>query len=226
MPQKAKPKRLLRPPQHQRRQPGIESKMRPAPRAAGNVAGFGRRLDGRVAVITGGGRGTGGRVANAFVDEGGGVATAAAAGEAFQVEVPLASGPNFLTAVGYDAAGNESVSSEWILLIVNEAPAAVTGLSARLDGRDGVGTGNEATDGDRFGYLVERDGTPLLHSSAQTSAETPCVMKFFDPLITHPPSRRKAIVFIPEASDPEPGSVNPHAPSFSPLARGVTYFLS
>ena len=33
-----------------------------------------------------------------------------------------------------------------------------------------------------------------------------------------------AIVFIPDASEPELGSVNPRAPKRSPLARGVTYF--
>jgi hypothetical protein len=49
-------------------------------------------------------------------------------------------------------------------------------------------------------------------------------MKFFAPLITQPPSLLTAVVFIPEASEPEPGSVNPHAPSLSPLANGVTNF--
>ena len=43
-------------------------------------------------------------------------------------------------------------------------------------------------------------------------------MKVLDPLITQPSPRRSARVRAPAASEPEPGSVSPQAPSVSPLA--------
>jgi NAD(P)-dependent dehydrogenase (short-subunit alcohol dehydrogenase family) len=73
MPQKTQPKRMLRRPQHQRRQPGLETRMRPRPRTATPSPGSGR-LQGQVAVISGGDSGIGRAVAVAFAKEGADVA--------------------------------------------------------------------------------------------------------------------------------------------------------
>ena len=43
-------------------------------------------------------------------------------------------------------------------------------------------------------------------------------MKFFDPFRIHLSPWRTAVVRMPPASLPLPGSVNPHAPSHCPLA--------
>jgi NAD(P)-dependent dehydrogenase (short-subunit alcohol dehydrogenase family) len=62
--------RKLQPPQHQNRQPGREYKMKPRPRAEnGDEPGCGK-LDGKVAIITGGDSGIGRAVAIAFAKEG------------------------------------------------------------------------------------------------------------------------------------------------------------
>jgi hypothetical protein len=49
------------------------------------------------------------------------------------------------------------------------------------------------------------------------------VMKIFEPLITHSPSRRFARVRVAPASDPASGSVSPKAASFLPEARSGSH---
>lgn len=67
--QKGKKAKPLNPPQHQNRQPGIESKMHPQPEFMGEGQGSGK-LKGKVAIITGGDSGIGRAVAVAFAKEG------------------------------------------------------------------------------------------------------------------------------------------------------------
>src|SRR6476620_885999 len=60
----------LQPPQHQRRQPGREHKMKPRPRAEDVKHRGSGKLQGKVAIITGGDSGIGRAVAIAFAKEG------------------------------------------------------------------------------------------------------------------------------------------------------------
>src|SRR5688572_19887398 len=70
MPAKTKPKRPVRPPQKQNRQPGIESKMQPLPEAESDDYRPAGKLEGKVAIISGGDSGIGRAVAVAFAKEG------------------------------------------------------------------------------------------------------------------------------------------------------------
>jgi NAD(P)-dependent dehydrogenase (short-subunit alcohol dehydrogenase family) len=71
---KTQPKRRQRPPQTQRRQPGIEAKMKPRPEAVKGEYHSGYKLAGKAAIITGGDSGIGRAVAVAFAKEGADVA--------------------------------------------------------------------------------------------------------------------------------------------------------
>jgi NAD(P)-dependent dehydrogenase (short-subunit alcohol dehydrogenase family) len=69
MPAKTQPKKPVRPKQQQHRRPGIEAKMKPQPEATRPDTG-GNRLEGQVAIITGGDSGIGRAVAIAFAQQG------------------------------------------------------------------------------------------------------------------------------------------------------------
>src|SRR5215208_5603407 len=71
---KQKEEKELQPPQHQDRRPGVESKMTPKPKADDPGYKGSGKLEGKVAIITGGDSGIGRAVAIAYAKEGADVA--------------------------------------------------------------------------------------------------------------------------------------------------------
>src|SRR5438067_12231111 len=70
MPKQKEEDKKLQPPQHQRRQPGLESKMTPKPQSEKQGYMGSGKLAGKVALITGGDSGIGRAVAIAYAKEG------------------------------------------------------------------------------------------------------------------------------------------------------------
>jgi NAD(P)-dependent dehydrogenase (short-subunit alcohol dehydrogenase family) len=70
MPQKVQEEKELRPPQHQDQQPGFEHEMKPRPKAEDSAYRGSGKLEGKLALITGGDSGIGRAVAIAFAKEG------------------------------------------------------------------------------------------------------------------------------------------------------------
>ncbi len=74
MPQMQSKKRPVRPKHKQQRRPGLETNMKPRPKAGVRTSPVEPKLDGRVAIISGGDSGIGRAVALAFASEGADVA--------------------------------------------------------------------------------------------------------------------------------------------------------
>ena len=98
---------------------------------------------------------------------------AVTAAGAFQAPgVTLEPGGNVLLARGIDAAGNRSVPSDEIVLISNEAPPAVTGVSADVTDHSVDLSWDAVTDPELAGYVVRRKDVRVTPSVAQTEADS------------------------------------------------------
>ncbi len=139
------------------------------------------------------------------------VAAAPASESAFAVpDVPLALEGNLVSARGVDAAGSASIPSDGVLVIRNERPGPVTGLSSAVADHDVTLGWDASGDADRHGHVVRRDGQQLTSSSRVTAGISasgsstygycrpgylPCYAD--DALDGNAPT-----VWVPEAADP------------------------
>jgi hypothetical protein len=73
--------------------------------------------------------------------------------------------------------------------------------------------------------MAEISGFPAVRPVTAVTVTSPVmsvpelVMKAFDPLMTHSSPSRTAVVRVPPASEPPPGSVRPKAPIIWPEQR-------
>src|SRR5690349_6452636 len=67
--------------------------------------------------------------------------------------------------------------------------------------------------------------SPVRTITTATLPDLPCVIQDLVPLITQKSPSRVAVHIILAASEPVPGSVNPHAPIHSPVASLERYFF-
>lgn len=124
--------------------------------------------DGPTAVLTGrGARGTG---SIEIVRDGSVVAQTAAQSGGFTVAgVPLSSGPNLFTARERDGAGRASLASQAVVVVGNDPPAPVTGLTAQVDDHQVTLSWDAQTAPVLYGYDLRRDDAHLTAPVAQGS---------------------------------------------------------
>ena len=96
--------------------------------------------------------------------------------------VPLASGVNLVTVYATDSIGNVTLPSEEVVIISNQAPPALTDVTAERDGHDAVLAWTPSAEADVAGTVVERDSARLTKVVAQTQADG----VFSTPWITSP----------------------------------------
>ena len=118
-------------------------------------------------------KGDGSRAATTvtILREDAGIAQGEGTGGAFTIDgVPLVPDGNVLRARGEDAAGNRSIVSNEIVLIVNSAPGGVTDLEAQVDDRTVSLQWAPVADADLAGYVVHRDGERITRTVPQQEA--------------------------------------------------------
>lgn len=91
---------------------------------------------------------------------------------AFIFNATLSSGENRITARAIDSAGNISRTSDMVVVVYNEAPAAPTGLAASVVDYSVTLTWDPNTEPDLAGYNIYRDGEKVNESAAVTSGTT------------------------------------------------------